>query len=154
MQHFNRLQMKSIIAILTFMVVAFVFAACGTDGEQRKVYNNYSIVWSIENRGAYSPTEANSLTAGFNKECEAIFMNCTETEAKKQFEEFCKYLGNEFDVNYKRITLNAQLVRNMDNVVLDTRTFRILSDNAIGKNGNSGWMRFRLWLKYNLLLPI
>lgn len=146
--------MKSILATLVFIVAALVFAACGTDGVQKGDCGDYSIVWSVENCGAYSATEAESLIAGFNNECEDIFNNYTEEEAKKQFEEFCQYLGNEFDVRYKEIALNAQLVRNMDNVVLDTKTLRILSNEVAGKSGHSGWTRFKLWLKYNLLSPI
>ncbi len=114
------------LLLMLIAIPAFV-TSCGDDNDEPDdtSYYDFSIVWDVVDRGAYTTADAKAVAASLTYDCEDLFEACTTAYALNQFNDFCQQLRYVFGTDYKEITLRANLVSNEGNVTISSKTFYI-----------------------------
>ena len=118
-----------VLVLLAMSTISFV--SCGGDDEPDQVtYYDFSIEWDVKDKGDYSVASAQAIAADFTKQCQYVFMECTEAQAKEKFDDFCQRLRYELATDYKELTLVAKLIRVEGEKELARKTFYIKPDGT------------------------
>jgi len=113
-------------------------AGSATDNELNDpAYYDFSIVWSVIDRGDYTTAEAQTIAAEFTNLSENQFKGMKTKDAVKYFNDFCEQLRYQLGTGYKKITLKANLVREQGNRVIATKTFYIRPEGSSIQSINS-----------------
>lgn len=130
--------------LLMLFAIPAIFTSCSDDDKDKGLnddttYYDFSIVWDVVDKGAYSTADAKALAASFTYASEDIFEACTTAYAVREFNDFCQQLRYEFATDYYEITLRANLVRNEGNVTVASKTFYIKpTGTTLGAPGKYG----------------
>lgn len=119
--------------MLLIAVVSIALTSCGDDDEpvNPSAYNDYSVLWTVVDRGDYTVQEANVLAAGFSQDDAQLFAHVHEEDALESFTDYCQELRYYFNKeSYKNITLCATLTRDDDLKALKSYTFYITPDGT------------------------
>lgn len=121
---------------MMLLTLPAVLTSCNDDDDDQPndtAYYDFSIVWSVVDKGEYSTADAMMVAAELTDACEDLFEACTTAYAINEFNDFCEKLRYEFATDYAEITLKATLVRNEGNKTIASKTFYIHPDGTILK---------------------
>ncbi len=118
--------LSRLFVLILLLTSTLAFSSCGSDDEPDNVtYYDFSIEWEVKDKGDYTVAAAQAIAADFTKQCQYVFMECTEAQAKEKFDDFCQRLRYELATDYKELTLVAKLIRVEGEKEMARKTFFI-----------------------------
>ena len=124
---------KKVLMAMMAIIMAVSFSACSDDDDapaNPNAYYDYSVIWSVVDKGDYSAQDAASLAAEFSQDDKLIYESYHEAEAIEDFDDYCQRFRYHFSQGYKTITLKATLTREEDNKAVKSHIFYITPDGT------------------------
>lgn len=96
--------------LLLVVLMSVSFASCSSDDDADDTTEyDFSIVWSVADKGDFTTSQANQMAENFNEITENVFEECTTSKAKGYFSEFMNDLRDELDDLGANISFKATL---------------------------------------------